>query len=50
MNYLICKTLLYRSLSPLISMFDLRHFPYQSAGSGEEEEEKEVGQMENEDY
>ena len=48
-NYLICKTLLYRSLSPLISMFDLRHFPYQSAGSGEEEE-KEVGQVENEDY
>ena len=30
-------------------MFDLRNFPYQSACSGEEEE-KEAGQMENEDY
>ena len=43
---LICKILLYRSLSPQIPMFDLSHFQYQV-----EEEEKEVGgQVENEDY
>ena len=47
---LICKTLLYRSLSPQIPMFDLSHFLYQGGG-GDEEEEKEVGgQLENEDY
>ena len=45
---LICKTLLYRSLSPPIPMFDLSHFLYQGGGGGEEEEVG--GQVENEDY
>ena len=36
-------------IMPQIPMFDLSHIPYQEAGGGEEEE-KEVGQVENEDY
>ena len=36
-------------ITPQIPMFDLSHFLYQGAG-GAEEEEKEVGQVENEDY
>ena len=36
-------------IMPQIPMFDLSHIPYQEAGGGEEEE-KEVGQVENEVY
>ena len=39
-NSLFCKTLLYRSLSPQIPMFDLSHFLYQDGGGGEEEEKE----------